>query len=287
MAAAGARGGKGSRGQIRSSDVTMRGSAQTVPIPAGYGYGACRRRWWVAAAAGGHRRRRDRRVPEPAGLRRPAAGHAVRRQRPADRRAQDASHHVAYPGPPVPAKFTAALTATEDHRFGSEPGIDPFAVVRAAAGASCGQRNPGGATIYQQLAKMLYTPGESGVSVEAKQVALAVKLRYSYSGSQILQMYGDVAYFGNGYYGIQRGELRLLRRHAGRDVLAAGRDAGRGGQRPVARRPGDQPGNGRAREEHVIGRLVATGALTQAQADRALAVPVSAMLAHAGQGCGA
>ena len=45
--------------------------------------------------------------------------------------------------------------------------------------------------------------------------------------------------------------------------------------------------NGRAREAHVIGRLVATGALTQAQASQALAVPVSVMLAHGGQGCGA
>jgi hypothetical protein len=36
----------------------------------------------------------------------------------------------------------------------------------------------------------------------------------------------------------------------------------------------------------VIGRLVATGKLTQAQADAALAVPLSRLVARAGQGCG-
>jgi membrane peptidoglycan carboxypeptidase len=51
--------------------------------------------------------------------------------------------------------------------------------------------------------------------------------------------------------------------------------------------PVTNPVNGRVREEHVIGRLAATGALTRAQADQALTVSVPAMLAHAGQGCGA
>jgi membrane peptidoglycan carboxypeptidase len=44
------------------------------------------------------------------------------------------------------------------------------------------------------------------------------------------------------------------------------------------------PDNARFREEHVFQRLTDTGALTQAQANQALAVPISAMTAHAG-GC--
>jgi len=267
--------------------VTVRGSAQTVPIPAGYGYGRPPRRWWVRLlrvaigcvvtvvclsllAFGGLL------------LISPSVGNA-----PQIAAAQDASHHVAYPGPPVPAKFTAALVATEDHRFGSEPGVDPFAVVKAAGGAIVHTNNPGGATIYQQLAKMLYTPGQHGVSVEAKQVALAVKLRYSYSGSEILQMYGDVAYYGNGYYGIQSascGYFGVMPAELSwpQAAMLAGVVNG-----PSIDDPVTNPVNGRAREAHVIGRLVATGTLTQAEADQALAVPVSAMLAHGGQGCGA
>jgi membrane peptidoglycan carboxypeptidase len=267
--------------------VTMRGSAQTVPIPAAYGYGRPPRRWWVRLLRVGIGV-----VVIVVCLSLLAFGGLLLispsvRNAQQIAAAQDASHHVAYPGPPVPAKFTAALTATEDHRFGSEPGIDPFAVVKAAGGAIVHTSNPGGATIYQQLAKMLYTPGESGISVEAKQVALAVKLRYSYSGSQILQMYGDVAYYGNGYYGIQAascGYFGVMPAQLSwpQAAMLAGVVNG-----PSIDDPVTNPDNGRAREEHVIGRLVATGALTQAQADQALATPVSAMLAHGGQGCGA
>src|SRR5208282_3995458 len=42
--------------------------------------------------------------------------------------AQDRAHHVASPGPAVPARFAESLVATEDKRFYSEPGIDLFAV---------------------------------------------------------------------------------------------------------------------------------------------------------------
>ena len=267
--------------------MTVRGSAHTVPIPAGYGYGRTPRRWWVRLlrlatacvvivvclsllAFGGLL------------LISPSVGNAAQIAA-----AQDASHNVAYPGPAVPARFTAALTATEDHRFGSEPGIDPFAVVKAAGGVIVHTSDPGGATIYQQLAKMLYTPGESGVRVEAKQVALAVKLRYSYSGSQILQMYADVAYYGNGYYGLQAASCGYFGVSPAQlswpqAAMLAGVVNG-----PSLDDPVTNPINGQAREAHVIGRLVATGALTNAEASQALAVPLSVMLAHGGQGCGA
>jgi Transglycosylase len=122
---------------------------------------------------------------------------------PARARAFDQAHHVAYPGPPVPALFAESLVATEDHRFYSEPGIDLFAVARVAAATVTGHgAAQGGATLYQQLAKMLYTPGASGVSTEVEQVMLGIKLDLAFSKPQILRMYSDVAYFGHGYYGL-------------------------------------------------------------------------------------
>src|SRR5262249_57907687 len=39
----------------------------------------------------------------------------------------DRAHGAAYPGPPVPSRFAAALVAPEDHRVYSEPGFDPIA----------------------------------------------------------------------------------------------------------------------------------------------------------------
>ena len=99
------------------------------------------------------------------------------------------SHNSVYPGPPVPYRFAAALKATEDHRFGSEPGVDPFSVVRVAKNWVTGGPDGGGATLYQQLAKMLYTNGQSnGLTTEAKQIGLAIKLSMTYTPAQILQI---------------------------------------------------------------------------------------------------
>ena len=200
-------------------------------------------------------------------------------------RDQVRDHHAAYPGPVVPARFAAALKATEDHRFGSEPGIDPIAVARAGLGQIDGNGDQGGATLYQQLAKMLYTPGRAGVGVEAEQVALAVKLRFSYSSAEILRLYSDVAYFGNGYYGLLAASCGYFGRRPARlswpqAALLAGLVQG-----PSADDPVTAPARARAREVHVIGRLVDTGELTSAQARSALRTPVSGLLAHGGHGC--
>jgi membrane peptidoglycan carboxypeptidase len=198
-------------------------------------------------------------------------------------REQDADHHAAYPGPAVPSRFSSALEATEDHRFNSEPGIDPIAVVRAGLGQVDNDGDQGGATLYQQLAKMLYTPNRTGITVEAEQVALAVKLKFSYTGAEILRLYADVAYFGNGYYGLEAASCGYFGRPPARmswpqAALLAGLVQGPSEDDPVT-----SPSRARAREEHVIGRLVAVGDLTPAQAQRALRTPLSGLLAHGGQ----
>jgi len=74
---------------------------------------------------------------------------------PARAQALDRQHGAVYPGAAVPARFAASLVSTEDHRFYSEPGIDVFAIGRLIAGRIAGRPDQGGATLYQQLAKML------------------------------------------------------------------------------------------------------------------------------------
>jgi membrane peptidoglycan carboxypeptidase len=194
------------------------------------------------------------------------------------------AHHAAYPGPAVPAKFAAALEATEDHRFNSEPGIDPLAVGRFMLGELTGRSDQGGATLYAQLAKMLYTPGDSSLGAQMEQVALAVKLKFSYSGPEILRLYSDVVYFGHGFYGLSAASCGYFGVHPARlswpqAALLAGLVKG-----PTVDDPLRFPVNALVREQHVMGRLVATGHLTSAQAARYLAIPLSTLLAQAG-GC--
>jgi membrane carboxypeptidase/penicillin-binding protein PbpC len=213
----------------------------------------------------------------------PSAGNA-----PELVRAQDLAHHVAYPGPPVPPRFAASLVATEDKRFYAEPGIDLFAVGRVGISWVTGHGIQGGATLYQQLAKLLYTHGSSASAAdEAEQVALAVKLYLTFTKRQILQMYADVAYFGNGFYGLAAASCGYFGvPPAGMTWPQAALLAGMV-QGPSLDDPLTNPANARAREVHVVGRLVATGKLTPAQGRAALAAPLSRLVTRAGQGCSA
>jgi membrane peptidoglycan carboxypeptidase len=199
--------------------------------------------------------------------------------------AQDRAHHAVYPGPAVAARFAESLVATEDKRFYSEPGIDLFAVGRVGLAYVTGHGLQGGATLYQQLAKLLYTHGRSSTSDEAEQVALAVKLYLTYTRQQILQMYAEVVYFGHGYYGLAAASCGYFGvRPAGLSWPQAAMLAGLV-QGPSLDDPLTHPANARAREVHVVGRLVATGKLTPAQGRAALAVPLRSLIVRAGQGC--
>jgi membrane peptidoglycan carboxypeptidase len=193
---------------------------------------------------------------------------------PALARALAHARHAPYPGPPVPEQFAASLVATEDHRFYSEQGIDPFAIVRVAYGSLTGQPDQGGSTLYQQLARMLYTPGGSGVAAEAEQIILGVKLAFSYPRAEILRMYADVAYFGSGYYGLDEASCGYFGVPPAR--LSVPQAAVLAGVMPAPSiyDPVTHFASARAREAHVLSRLVATGALTRAQADRAYRQPL-------------
>jgi penicillin-binding protein 1A len=186
----------------------------------------------------------------------------------------DRAHHAVYPGPPVPARFAESLVATEDHRFYAEPGVDPYAVARVIRGRVTGQPDQGGATLYQQLAKMLYTPGRSGVTVEVEQIMLGIKLYLSYPKAEILRLYADIAYFGHGYYGLAEASCGYFGvTPAGLSWPQAALLAGLV-QAPSTDNPIAHFAVARAREAHVLGRLAATGKLTQAQASRAYRQPL-------------
>jgi penicillin-binding protein 1A len=199
-------------------------------------------------------------------------------------RKQATSHHAPFPGPPVSKRFSSALIATEDHRFGSEPGVDPFAIGRVIFAGITGGGDQGGATLYQQLAKVLYTPNQGGVPTEIKQIALAIKLKFTYTDPQILRMYAAIVYFGHGFYGLQAASCGYFGRQP--NHLSWPQAAVLAGlvQAPSAYDPLQFPKLARSREQHVISRLVATKTLTKHQAAMVMAIPISKLTANSG-GC--
>jgi membrane peptidoglycan carboxypeptidase len=184
--------------------------------------------------------------------------------------AQAEQHHIAYPGPQVPPYFAEALVATEDHRFYSDPGVDPFAMARAAFSWLIGRQDQGGSTIDQQLAKNLYTSGHSGFSQVIEQMAIAVKLNMTYSRPQILQMYAEVAYYGHGYYGLDAASCGYFGRTPAELSLVQAAMLAGVVNAPTYDDPLVYPAQARARLVHVIGRMAAVGYLSLTQETAAL-----------------
>ena len=188
--------------------------------------------------------------------------------------AQASQHHIAYPGPPVPQYFAEALVATEDHRFYADPGVDPLALFRVTASWITGHTDGGGSTIDQQLAKNLYTSGQSSFPQIAEQVVLAVKLNRAYSRAEILRLYAEIAYYGHGYYALQSASCDYFGREPGQlTVVQAAMLAG-AVNAPTYDDPLVYPARARARLVHVIDRMAAVGYLTKAQQDAALKAPL-------------
>jgi membrane peptidoglycan carboxypeptidase len=189
-------------------------------------------------------------------------------------RAQAQARHIAYPGPGVPQNFAQALIATEDHRFNSDPGVDPLAMARVALSWITGHQDQGGSTIDQQLAKNLYTGGHSGFTDDVKQMAIAVKLNQAYTRPEILRMYAEVAYYGHGYYGLRAASCGYFGRPPGQLTLVQAAMLAGVVNAPTYDDPLTYPGQARARLVHVIGRMAVVGYLTSAQQAAALKAPL-------------
>jgi membrane peptidoglycan carboxypeptidase len=199
----------------------------------------------------------------------PSAGQAT-----ALARAQAREHHIAYPGPPVPQYFAQALIATEDHRFYTDPGVDPLAMARVVVSWITGREDQGGSTIDQQLAKNLYTGGRSGFTQDLEQLALAVKLNQAYSRAEILRLYAEVAYYGHGYYGLEAASCGYFGRQPDRLTLVQAAMLAGVVNAPTYDDPLVYPRQARTRLVHVIGRMAAVGYLTPALQTAALNAPL-------------
>ena len=199
----------------------------------------------------------------------PSAGQAT-----ALAQAQAQEHHIGYPGPPVPPYFAQALVATEDHRFNTDPGVDPLALARVAGSWITGHKDQGGSTIDQQLAKNLYTGGHSGFMQVLEQLALAVKLNQTYSRPEILRLYTEIAYYGHGYYGLEAASCGYFGRPPDRLTLVQAAMLAGVVNAPTYDDPLVYPRQARTRLVHVIGRMAAVGYLTNAQETAALNAPL-------------
>jgi len=105
--------------------------------------------------------------------------------------------------PEVPTVLINALISSEDKNFVSHIGIDLEGIVRATVrNLSTLSINEGASTITQQLARTLYLSLERTWERKIREIFIALWLERVRTKDEILQMYLNSAYMGNGLYGL-------------------------------------------------------------------------------------
>ena len=99
--------------------------------------------------------------------------------------------------------FLNAIVAVEDHRFYNHGVIDFISIARAFyENIKNGEIVQGGSTITQQLAKNIFLSNEKTVERKIKEIIISFKLEEEYSKAEILELYVNIIYYGDGYTGI-------------------------------------------------------------------------------------
>ncbi|WP_295163616.1 transglycosylase domain-containing protein [Selenomonas sp. F0473] len=115
----------------------------------------------------------------------------------------------------IPKNLQNAFVAVEDNRFYDHAGIDPRGILRAIWANIRGRTvTEGGSTITQQLAKNAYLTQDRTLKRKIQEVFLALQLERQYTKQEILELYLNQIYFGQGAYGVQA----AARTYFGKDV---------------------------------------------------------------------
>ena len=115
----------------------------------------------------------------------------------------------------IPRVMVDAVLSVEDRRFYQHWGLDVFRIFGAAfQNVRRGRTAQGASTITQQLARSLFLTNERTFSRKIKEQILALQIEQRYSKDEILELYLNQIYFGDGAYGVQA----AARRYFDRDV---------------------------------------------------------------------
>lgn len=104
----------------------------------------------------------------------------------------------------ISESYLEDVVQSEDHRFYMHHGVDPIAIMRALyQDIKVGSFVQGGSTITQQLAKNLCFDFDKNLARKVAEIFVANELEDNLTKDEILELYCNVAYYGEGCYGIE------------------------------------------------------------------------------------
>jgi len=108
-----------------------------------------------------------------------------------------------------------AVIASEDERFYQHNGLDVKAVFRAIFhNLLSGGFDEGGSTLTQQLARNVFLTTDKTISRKVKEIILSLRIEQNFKKTEILELYINQSYFGEGCYGVETAARKFFNKHA-------------------------------------------------------------------------
>lgn len=193
-----------------------------------------------------------------------------------------AEHRIPVTYDKIPKQVRAAFISIEDNRFYEHSGIDYRGTLRALVSNILGHEVQGGSTITQQLAKNAFLTQERTFTRKIKEAFLAKQLENKYTKDQILTMYLNRIYFGEGAYGVESAALTYFGKHVNELDLAEAASLAAIPKSPNYFDPLENPKANKERQEVVIDQMLRYGHITQAEAQKAKAEKLALVKGHPG-----
>jgi 1A family penicillin-binding protein len=175
----------------------------------------------------------------------------------------------------LPELMKNATLAAEDPGFYDHPGFSWQGTARAAwVDLSHGHAIQGGSTITQQLVKNALLTSDRNYKRKYQEILLAVKLEHRYTKDQILEMYLNEIYYGQGSSGVDAAAQTYFHKSSrdltlGESALIAGLPLG-----PSRFDPNYDLDAAKGRRDFVLSRMTDLHMITKQQADAAKAQPL-------------
>lgn len=165
----------------------------------------------------------------------------------------------------ISPSIQATVISTEDKRFYDHKGFDVIGIARSAVGfvLNGGRISGGGSTISQQLAKNAYLTLDQTLIRKLKELFLAIEIEKQYTKNEILEMYLNNAYFGNGVWGVEDASHKYFGKDASDVSLTEAATIAGMLKAPTTYNPRDNMENALSRRNTVLDLLIKNEGVSQ------------------------
>jgi penicillin-binding protein 1A len=175
----------------------------------------------------------------------------------------------------IPEVVVQAFISAEDDRFFEHQGVNLASILRASiANFRAGHVVQGGSTITQQVAKSLLLTRDKNFVRKIKEVILAGRMEKNLTKQQILYLYLNQIYLGDGAYGVQAAAKTYFRKDVSQLTAAEAAMLAGMPQAPGKYSPHLNPKKSKERQLYVLRRMYENNFISQSQMTEAAAQPV-------------